>query len=60
VIAAAVNAKSLSTYMGHAKIKITMDRYGRVMPGNEAEAEDLLNAYLTRADTQVRLAQVEG
>jgi hypothetical protein len=38
MIAAGVNAKALSTYMGHANISITLDRYGHLMPGNEAEA----------------------
>jgi integrase len=46
-IAAGVNAKALSTYMGHANISITMDRYGHLMPGNEAEAAGLLDAFLT-------------
>jgi integrase len=46
MIAARVNAKTLSTYMGHASITITMDRYGHLMPGNEAEAAGLLDAYL--------------
>ncbi len=27
-----------STYMGHATIGITLDRYGHLMPGNESEA----------------------
>jgi integrase len=27
-IAAGINAKSLSTYMGHSSIQITFDRYG--------------------------------
>lgn len=49
MIAAGVNAKALSTYMGHASIKITLDRYGKLMPGNEAEAADLLDAYLGQA-----------
>ncbi len=35
---------SLSTYMGHASIRITLDRYGHLMPGNEAEASQLLEA----------------
>jgi hypothetical protein len=26
-----------------------MDRYGHLMPGNEAEAAELLDAFLTRA-----------
>jgi integrase len=55
MIAAGVNAKALSTYMGHANISITLDRYGHLMPGNEDEAAGLLDAYLTRAsDTPAR------
>ena len=46
MIAAGVNAKALSTYMGHANISITLDLYGHLMPGNEEEAAQLLNAYL--------------
>jgi integrase len=46
MIAAGVNAKALSTYMGHASIAITYDRYGHLMPGNEQEAAGLLDAYL--------------
>jgi integrase len=48
MIAAGVNAKALSTYMGHATIGITLDRYGHLMPGNESEAAGLLDAYLAR------------
>jgi integrase len=48
MIAAGVNAKSLSTYMGHATISITLDRYGHLMPGNENEAAGLLDTYLER------------
>jgi integrase len=59
MIAAGVNAKALSTYMGHSTITITLDRYGHLMPGNEVEAAGLLDAYLARADTAARLAQVE-
>ena len=46
MIAAGVNAKALSTYMGHSSIQITFDRYGHLMPGNEGEAAGLLDAYL--------------
>lgn len=49
MIAAGVNAKALWTYMGHASIQITMDRYGHLMPGNEEEAAGLLDAYLARS-----------
>lgn len=51
MIAAGVNAKALSTYMGHANIAITLDRYGHLMPGNEAEAATRLDAYLEQAET---------
>jgi integrase len=46
MIAAGVNAKALSTYMGHASVTITFDRYGHLMPGNETEAAGLLDGYL--------------
>jgi integrase len=49
MIAAGVNAKALSTYMGHSSITVTLDRYGHLMPGNEREAADMLAAYLERA-----------
>jgi integrase len=59
MIAAGVNAKALASYMGHASVTITYDRYGHLMPGNESEAAALLDAYLARADTRARLAQLE-
>jgi integrase len=46
MIAAGVNAKALSTFMGHANISITLDRCGHLMPGSETEAAELLGAYL--------------
>ena len=49
MIAASVNAKALQTFLGHASIKTTMDRYGHLFPGAEDEAAGLLDAYLTRA-----------
>jgi integrase len=50
MIAARVNPKALSTYMGHSSITITLDRYGHLFPGNESEAADLLDAYLEREE----------
>jgi integrase len=47
-IAAGVNAKALTTYMGHASVQITYDRYGHLMPGNEREAAGLLDTYIDR------------
>lgn len=49
MIAAGVNAKALATYMGHASVTITLDRYGHLMPGNESQAASLLDAYLASA-----------
>jgi integrase len=48
MIAAGVNAKALSTYMGHSTISMTLDRYGHLMPGNEDEAAAMLELYLNR------------
>lgn len=47
MIAAGVNAKALSSFMGHSSIKVTFDLYGHLMPGTEAEAAALLDTYLT-------------
>lgn len=47
MIAAGVNAKTLSSFMGHSSIKVTFDLYGHLMPGTEAEAAALLDRYLT-------------
>jgi len=49
MIAAGVNAKALSTFMGHANISITLDRYGHLMPGAEDEAAGLMDTYLQAA-----------
>lgn len=48
-IAAGVNAKAMSAYLGHASIAITFDRYGHLMPGNEDQAVGLLDALLGEA-----------
>ena len=48
MIAAGVNAKSLSTFMGHANIGITLDRYGHLMPGSEEEAAGLVSQRIQR------------
>lgn len=61
MIAAGVNAKALSTYIGHANISETFDRYGHLMPGNEAEAAGLLEDYLRKAaHERARLAQIDA
>jgi integrase len=50
MIAAGVNAKQLSTFMGHANIGVTLDRYGHLMRGAEAEAANLFDRYLDAAE----------
>jgi integrase len=57
-IAAGINAKTLSTFLGHASITTTLDRYGHLFPGSEAEAASLVDAYLARADTSARLSDL--
>ena len=59
MIAAGVNARALTAYMGHASVTTTYDRYGHLMPGNEDEAAALLDAYLERANTRARLATLD-
>ncbi len=60
MIAAGVNAKALSQFMGHSSIKVTFDLYGHLMPGSEREAAGMLDAYLERASSQARIAAVSG
>jgi integrase len=61
MIDAGVNAKALSTYMGHSSITITLDRYGHLFPGNEDEAAALLDKYLEeRESAKARLVRVDG
>jgi hypothetical protein len=47
-LASGVNAKAISTFMGHASIAITYDRYGHLMPGSEDEAARLVDDYISR------------
>jgi len=58
-VAAGINAKALSTYMGHSSIAITFDPYGHLMPGYMDEAAGILDAYLARADTAARVGQLD-
>jgi integrase len=47
-VCAKATTTALSTFMGHANIGITLDLYGHLMPGSEAQAAELLNTYLAR------------
>jgi hypothetical protein len=50
--------------MGHAAISITLDLYGHLMPGSEAEAAALLDDYVAsqreRAEGRARVADLSG
>ncbi len=54
MIAAGINTKALSTYMGHSSITITLDRYGHLLPGNETQAAHLLDTWLANAAATTR------
>jgi hypothetical protein len=54
MIAAGVNAKALSTIMGHATIAMTFDTYGHLMPGWLDESARATNAYLWQGSPNVR------
>lgn len=45
---AGISIDKVSKFMGHASITITIDRYGHLLPGGEAEAAALLDAYHER------------
>jgi integrase len=49
LIDAKLNLKQISTYMGHASIKITLDRYGHLLSDDAERVADKLDAYLARA-----------
>jgi integrase len=46
LIAAGVNVKAISAHMGHASVSFTLDRYGHLLPGSEAETITKLDALL--------------
>lgn len=48
LIAADVNAKAITEFMGHSTITMTFDRYGHLMPGGRAEAAERVDRYLAR------------
>lgn len=46
MIAAGVNPKALSAFMGHSSITVTFDLYGHLMPRAEIEGAALLDRFL--------------
>jgi hypothetical protein len=49
----------IGDYAGHSASYVT-ERYRHLLEGHEREAAETLDAYLDRADTAARLAQIEG
>jgi integrase len=64
MIDAGVNPKALQTFMGHSSITVTLDLYGHLMPGGEAEAAALADTYLEakqeRETEKARAADLDG
>ena len=52
--------KALSSFMGHSSVTITLDRYGHLFPGSEAEAAGLFDEYLARAGGGPCVSAVTG
>jgi integrase len=48
LIAAGLNPKELSVYIGHSDVRTTFNRYGHLMPGGEKEAVAKLDAFFDR------------
>jgi integrase len=49
---AGITIDKVSKFMGHASITITIDRYGHLLPGGEADAIALLDAYHQRTESE--------
>lgn len=58
LIAAGEDPKRIQSYLGHSTITVTFDVYGHLLPGSEQESAQRLDAFLQRADTASRVAQV--
>jgi integrase len=54
---AGLSLERIGDYIGHSSAYMT-DRYRHLLDGHHAEAAAMVDAYLQRADTQARLAQV--
>jgi integrase len=54
LIAAGIEMKAISTYMGHSSVAFTYDRYGHLLPSSLAENTAKLDAYLARSRSHGR------
>ena len=62
MIAAGVNVKALTTFMGHASVAFTLDRYGHLSPVTRAKRAGCSTPTSTRLAARVprRLARTSG
>jgi len=49
---AGIAINTVSKFIGHASITITIDRYGHLLPGGEADAIARLDAYHQRTESE--------
>jgi integrase len=54
LIAAGVEMKAISTYMGHSSVAFTYDRYGHLLPNSMAENTAKLDAFLAQSRSHGR------
>ena len=54
LIAAGIEMKAISTYMGHSSVAFTYDRYGHLLPDSTAENGAKLDAFLERSRSHSR------
>ena len=57
---AGIGIDKVSKFMGHASITITIDRYGHLLPGGEAEAATLLDTYHERKKRVWPVPEIAG
>lgn len=55
---AGLSLERIGDYIGHTSASMT-DRYRHLLEGHEREAAEQLDAYLARADSEARLAQLK-
>ena len=55
---AGISLEEIRPYVGHSSTYMT-ERYRHLVEGHEDKTRDRLDAYLARADTAARLAQVQ-
>jgi integrase len=49
LIAAGLNIKQISVYMGHSDVKTTLNVYGHLLPGDEVGAVAQVDAFFERS-----------